>query len=88
MFQFRSVISIVKHPASTGKLNNNKNAVIKIDQINKGIRVACIPRHLILYMVTIKFTAPAIEDTPAKCKLNAAASTAGPECATKLLNGG
>jgi hypothetical protein len=39
-------------------------------------------------IVTIKFIAPKIEETPAKCKLNIAKSTAPPECAKIPDNGG
>jgi hypothetical protein len=46
------------------------------------------PGTLILNIVTIKFIAPNIEDTPAKCKLNIAKSTAPLECAKIPLNGG
>jgi hypothetical protein len=38
--------------------------------------------------VTIKFIAPAIEDIPAKCKLNIAKSTEAPECAITPDSGG
>ena len=36
VLKFLSVNNIVIPPAKTGKDNNNKNAVIKIDQTNKG----------------------------------------------------
>jgi hypothetical protein len=36
VLKFRSVKSIVIPPAKTGKDNNNKNAVIKTAQANKG----------------------------------------------------
>ena len=36
VLKFRSVNNIVIAPANTGKDNNNKNAVIKIAQANKG----------------------------------------------------
>ena len=38
--------------------------------------------------MTIKFTAPAIEETPAKCKLKIAQSTLAPEWANTPLKGG
>jgi len=38
--------------------------------------------------VTIKFIAPAIDETPAKCSANIPASTEAPECANTPLNGG
>jgi len=41
-----------------------------------------------LEMVTIKLIAPAIEDTPATCKLKQAKSTEAPECAKTPLKGG
>jgi hypothetical protein len=39
-------------------------------------------------MVVIKLIAPNKDETPARCKLKIAKSTAAPECATILLNGG
>jgi len=68
-------------PANTGKDNNNKNAVIKTAQTNKGTLCAVIPGARIFIIVTIKFIAPNIEEIPAKCKLKIAKSTAPPECA-------
>jgi len=41
-----------------------------------------------LVIVTIKLIAPAIEDTPAKCKLKIAQSTEVPGCPKLLDNGG
>lgn len=46
------------------------------------------PGTLILNMVVIKFIAPNNEEIPARCKLNIAKSTAPPEWATILDNGG
>jgi len=66
-------------PAKTGKDNKSSNAVTKIVQTNKGKTVKYKPKQRILYIVTKKFIAPAIEDTPAKCKLNMAKSTPYPE---------
>jgi len=63
-------------PAKTGKDNNKSIAVINIVHTNNGIIVKYIPKHLIFIIVTKKFIAPAIEDTPAKCKLKMAKSTA------------
>jgi hypothetical protein len=54
-------------PASTGSDNKSKMAVIKTAQANKGIRSRNIPKVRMLPRVLIKFTAPRIEDTPAKC---------------------
>jgi len=55
-------------PAKTGRESNNKKAVIKTDQTNKGVLWAVIPGARILQIVTIKFIAPKIDETPAKCK--------------------
>jgi hypothetical protein len=41
-----------------------------------------------LYIVTKKLIAPNIEDSPAKCKLKMAKSTAPLECAKIPLRGG
>jgi len=66
-------------PAKTGKESNNKIAVIKTDHTNKGNFLKVIPGQRILIIVTIKLILPAIEDTPAKCKLKIAKSTEHPE---------
>jgi hypothetical protein len=58
---------MVMAPASTGSDNKSKMAVIKTAQANKGIRSRNIPKVRMLPRVLIKFTAPRIEDTPAKC---------------------
>jgi hypothetical protein len=67
VLKLRSVNSIVIAPAKTGKDNNNKNAVIKTDQTNKGIRCIVMPGALILNIVVMKFKAPKIDEAPAKC---------------------
>ena len=59
-----------------GKVILNK---IKTDQTYSGNNKKVIPLILILYIVTIKLIAPAIEDIPAKCKLKIAKSTEAPE---------
>jgi len=66
-------------PASTGKDNTNRIAVIKTDHTNKGNLDISIPLALILIIVTIKLIAPAIEEAPAKCNENIPISTATPE---------
>ena len=68
-------------PANTGRDNNNKTAVIKTDQTNKGMFSKDMEGVRILIIVEIKFTAPKIEDTPATCSEKIVKSTAGPECA-------
>ena len=66
-------------PANTGIDNNNKKAVIKTAHTTKGNLCIDIPGARILKIVVIKLIAPKIEETPAKCKLKIAKSTAGPE---------
>ena len=75
-------------PAKTGNENNNKNAVIRTDQTNKGNLWKLMPGALIFIIVVIKLIAPNIEDIPAKCKLNIAKSTEPPECDCIPANGG
>lgn len=53
-------------PANTGKDNNNKKTVTKIDHTNRGILSNVIPGARILNIVVIKFIAPRIEEIPAK----------------------
>ena len=88
MFKLRSVSSIVIAAANTGSDNNNKNTVINTAHTNKGKRSNFIPSQRILITVVIKFKAPKIEDTPAKCKEKIAISTEGPACAILEDNGG
>lgn len=75
-------------PAKTGNDNNNKIAVMKIVQTNKGNLLIVKPIARILIIVVIKLIAPKIEEAPARCKLNIAISTEGPECEMHPLNGG
>jgi hypothetical protein len=78
VFKFRSVNNIVIAPARTGKERSNKTAVIITDQTNKGIRSKVIPLDRMLITVVIKFTAPKIDEIPAKCKEKIAKSTEAP----------
>ena len=66
MFKLRSVNNIVIAPANTGNDKSNKIAVINTDQGNKGIRSNNIPNTRKFPNVLIKFTAPKIEEIPAK----------------------
>ena len=88
VFKFRSVNNIVIAPANTGNDNNNNTAVIKTAQANKGIRSNNIPNTRKFPSVLIKFTAPRIELTPAKCNEKIAKSTELPACAIFLERGG
>lgn len=85
---FLSVKSIVNAPASTGKDKRSKNAVIKTDHANNGMVYIDKPRAFIFEIVTIKLMAPSNDETPARCKLEIAKSTAGPECAIIPERGG
>jgi hypothetical protein len=82
------VRSIVIAPANTGRDNNSKITVIKIDHANKGTRSSNIPKTRKFPKVLIKFTAPKIELTPAKCKEKIAKSTEPPAWAKFLDKGG
>jgi hypothetical protein len=75
-------------PAKTGKERRSKIAVIKTDQTNKGIRSNVIPSDRILITVVIKFTAPKIEEIPAKCNEKMAKSTEAPAWAILEERGG
>ena len=66
MLRLRSVKSIVIAPAKTGNDKSSNKAVINTAQTNRAIRSLVIPVDRILITVVIKFTAPRIEDTPAK----------------------
>jgi hypothetical protein len=55
-------------PAKTGSESKSKKAVIYTAHTNNGVLLAVIPGARIFVIVTIKLTAPKIEETPAKCK--------------------
>jgi hypothetical protein len=78
VLKFLSVNIIVIPPASTGKDNNNKIAVIITAQPNKANLCNFIPGVLIFITVVIKLIAPNKLLTPAKCNENIAKSTLGP----------
>jgi len=53
-------------PANTGRDSNSKIVVMKTDQTNKFNRSQIIPGARMLITVVMKFTAPRIEEIPAK----------------------
>jgi hypothetical protein len=59
-----------------------------IDHANSGIRSGFILFGFILIVVVIKFTAPRMDDTPAKSREKMARSTDAPACAIPLARGG
>ena len=65
-------------PAKTGRDKRRRTTVMVTAQTNRGIRSSVIPCHRILITVVIKFTAPKIEEAPAKCSEKIAKSTEGP----------
>jgi len=78
VFRLRSVSSIVIAPARTGKESRRSKAVMAIDHTNRGIRSGFMLFGFILIVVVIKFTAPRIDETPAKCNEKIARSTDAP----------
>jgi len=75
-------------PARTGSERRRRRAVIATAQTNKGIRSNVIPVDRILITVEIKFTAPRIEEIPARWRLKIARSTDEPLCAILADKGG
>jgi hypothetical protein len=75
-------------PARTGNDNRRRTAVMSTAQANSGIRSKSIPNTRRFPKVLIKFTAPKIELTPAKCREKIAKSTEAPACAILLDRGG
>lgn len=53
-------------PARTGRDRSRRTTVITTAHTNRGIRSIRKPCHRILITVVIKFTAPRIEEAPAK----------------------
>jgi len=75
-------------PARTGRDSNNKIAVKNTDQTNKGVWSQDIPGARILIIVVMKFTAPRIEEAPAKWSLKIDKSTDPPAWAMPEARGG
>jgi hypothetical protein len=88
VLQFRSIISIVRAPANTGRARIRRTTVIKTDQINKGIFSVGIPSRRAFAIVVVKLIAPIKDETPARCRDKIVRSTAGPACATLFESGG
>lgn len=88
VFRFRSVRSIVIAPARTGRLRRRRTTVIVTAHTKRGMRSRVSPCHRILITVVIKFTAPRIDEAPAKWREKIARSTDGPACARFLARGG
>lgn len=65
-------------PANTGKERRSNTTVIVTAHTNRGIRSSVNPCHRMLITVVIKFTAPKIDEAPAKCREKMARSTEGP----------
>jgi len=66
-------------PAKTGRERRSNIAVIKIDHRKRVILSKNIPEVFILIIVVIKFTAPRIDEIPAKWREKIDKSTALPE---------
>lgn len=66
MFRFRSVRSIVIAPASTGRERRRRITVRNTAHVNRGIRSKRRPFVRMLRIVEMKFTAPKIDDAPAR----------------------
>jgi len=53
-------------PAKTGRERRSNTTVIVTAHTNRGMRSSCRPCQRILTTVEIKFTAPKIDDAPAR----------------------
>jgi hypothetical protein len=75
-------------PARTGRDSSSSSAVIATAHTNSGIRSGFMFIGFMLIVVEIKFTAPRMDDTPAKCSEKIARSTDAPAWAIPLAKGG
>jgi hypothetical protein len=75
-------------PARTGSDRSSSSAVMATAHTNRGIRSGFMLIGFILMVVEMKFTAPRIDDTPAKCNEKIARSTDAPAWAIPLARGG
>lgn len=88
VFKFRSVNSMVIAPARTGNERRRSRAVIPVDQTNRGVWSRDMPVGRMLMIVVIKFTAPRIDEIPAKWSLKIVKSTDDPLWAWLRERGG
>lgn len=88
VFKLRSVRSIVIAPAKTGNERRRRIAVKNTDQTNRGVWSQVRPGARMLMIVVIKFTAPRIDEAPAKCRLKMDRSTDAPAWAMPAARGG
>jgi len=63
-------------------------AVMENDHTNSEIRSGFMLFGFMLIVVEMKYTAPRMDDTPAKCTEKMARSTDAPACAIPLARGG
>lgn len=75
-------------PANTGRDSKRRIAVKNTDQIKRGTVLQSIIDGRMLITVVIKFTAPKIEEIPAKCSLKIVKSTLPSGCPSLLAKGG
>lgn len=85
---FRSVKSIVMAPARTGRESKRRTAVIITAHTNNEVLNPFKFLDRLLATVPIKFTAPKIDLTPAKCREKMVISTADLECEVYKDRGG
>jgi len=88
VFKFRSVRSIVIAPAKTGRERSRRMAVKNTDHTKRGVRSHVRPLARMLMIVVMKFTAPRIEEAPARCRLKIERSTEAPAWAIPAERGG
>jgi len=53
-------------PASKGRANSNRTAVIRTDHTNSGMESSLMVEERIFKMVVMKLIAPRMEEAPAK----------------------
>lgn len=75
-------------PARTGRDRSRSTTVITAAHTNRGSRSNVTPGPRMLRVVEMKFTAPKIEDAPARCREKIAKSTLLPPWATIPDRGG
>ena len=78
VLKFLSVSTIVIAPASTGRDNRRRTAVITTAQPNNANLCSLIPGLLMFSIVVMKFIAPKRELIPERCKAKMTRSTLGP----------
>ena len=72
-------INSIRPTVKTGNANTSSREIIRVIQVNTGMRIRVIPGARILRIVTMKLQAAAKDETPSTCNPHIKKSVPAPE---------